>query len=57
MKKFITMLLVVAALFVGQLNASDTNSTDWIWVGSAWVYVGNGEDPIDPLDPPPRPIQ
>jgi len=46
------MLLVVAALFVGQLNASDTNSTDWIWVGSAWVYVGDGDIP----DPPPRPI-
>ena len=45
------MMLVVAALFVGQLNASETSS-DWVWVGAGWVYVGDGDDPIDP---PPRP--
>ena len=52
MKKIITMMLVIAALFVGQLNASETTYDDWVWVGAGWVYAGDGEDPIDP---PPRP--
>lgn len=52
MKKFITMILVIAALFVGQLGASETETTynDWVWVGTAWVYVGDGDEPI--LPPP-----
>ena len=49
MKKFITMMLVVAALFVGQLSASET-SNDWVWVGAGWVYVGDGD--IPDLPPP-----
>ena len=54
MKKFITMILVVAALFVGQLSASET-SNDWVWVGAGWVYVGDDGDGI-PDPPPPPPI-
>ena len=46
------MMLVAVALFVGPLNASETSS-DWVWVGAGWVYVGDDDGGIP--DPPPRP--
>ena len=47
MKKFITMILITVALFVGQLNASETYD-DWVWVGTEWVYVGDDDHPLPP---------
>ncbi|MDA3780985.1 MAG: hypothetical protein PF487_12310 [Bacteroidales bacterium] len=52
MKKFILGLLILAAIFTAPLNASSDSNTDWVLVGTQWVYIGNDNDPTDPPMPP-----
>ncbi|MDA3886857.1 MAG: hypothetical protein PF638_14800 [Candidatus Delongbacteria bacterium] len=53
MKKLILGLLILTAIFTAPLNASSDPYTDWVLVGTQWVYVGDG-DITDPTPPPSR---
>jgi len=54
MKKLLLGITLFAALFAGNLQAEEV-TTDWIWTGAGWSYIGSNE--IDPATPPPPPIR